>query len=220
LKIQGLKAVELISPWILTPQASHGGSGRRALDMPKQNKGPPMEFTKLWCRCLRIFFQIMTFFFPVFLVVFWIIPETIFGVINYLPVILPIDSYTVGHWQISTKLLGAFISFIPGGFTVFIFLKLSKLFRLYEEGIFLSPRTLRLVRKIGVAVLCKELLFPFYIVVLYYVVTKDYPSERHFLPVSFSNANFTVIVMACLIIIISNISLKALKVLEARLKGL
>ena len=175
-----------------------------------------MEFTKLWCRCLRIFFQILTFFFPIFLIVFWIIPETIFGVINYLPVILPIDSYTVGHWHISTKILGAFISFIPGGFTVFIFFKLSRLFRLYEQGIFLSPRTLILTRKVGVAILCKELLFPFYIAGLYYVLTKDYPGERHFLPVTMNNANFTVIAIACLIIIISNISLKALKVLEAQ----
>jgi Protein of unknown function (DUF2975) len=179
-----------------------------------------MELTKLWCRCLRIFFQMMTFFFPIFVIVFWLIPETILGFINYLPVMLPIDHYTVSHWQVSTKLLGAFVSLIPGGFTVFIFFKLSKLFRLYEEGIFLSERTLRLVRKVGIAILCKELLFPFYIVVLYYILTKDYPGERHFLPITMTNANFTVIAIACLIIIISNISLKALLVLEARLKGL
>lgn len=173
-----------------------------------------METAQLWCKCLRIFFQIITALFPAFLIIFWLIPETVISFINYIPVIIPTDHYTVHNWHLDTKIMGALVSFIPGGFTIFMFYKLSRLFKLYEQGIFFTPANIRLIRKIAIAMLMKELIFPFYIALLYLILTKDFPQERHFLPIDVSNANFTVVVTGVLIIIISKVTLMAIKARE------
>lgn len=173
-----------------------------------------METARHWCKCLRIFFQIFVALFPAFVILFWLVPKALSDFLHYVPLTIPVDHDLMPLWHLDTRIMAGLLSFIPAGFTLFIFYHLSRLFKLYEEGIFLSRNNIRLIRKIGIALLFKELIFPFYLFLLYYVLTRDFPKAERWVPLDFTSANFTVIITGILIVIITKVTLLALKAKE------
>ena len=144
---------------------------------------------------------------PFLLALFWIF----FDVIDqagaaqvFTPGSVTLDSIPIkGPITALTKVLGFCVTMIPVGFNMAAFYFLVKLFGLYAQGNIFTAENVRCIRKVGYILLIRQMISPFIDALMYMVLTMNNPQGERMIGFGFSSANFSQIIIALLIILVS-----------------
>jgi len=154
----------------------------------------------------RILFQIIFVLDIVMLIAFWMNgahPPAFFGPIqaSFLPsnINIPIPS----SMDLTTKLLGLLISCIPTGITLAIYYCLIKLFSLYERAEIFTTSNVMYFKKIGYLLLASALIQPFYEALISFTLAFNAAHGHRIATASFGTNNFSEIIIALIIILVS-----------------
>jgi hypothetical protein len=112
------------------------------------------------------------------------------------------------------KILAFAVSSIPFAITLFILWSLIKLFKLYEQGKIFTLHNVHCYRNIAYALFLSQAIHPIYEFVMGLVLTLHNPKGQRIAAISLDQANFSIILIALFMILISWIMSEAYSLQE------
>lgn len=161
----------------------------------------------------KILFQVLLLILPILFGLSWIYapePYILLGGLIRMEAIP--HSYSYMYYQnefyvpaltLMQRGAGLLLSLIPLVINLTVLIYLTKLFTLYTQGQIFSNHHVRYLRNIGYALLCGQLIRPFYEFLMGLILTWYNPPGHRFAAMTFDQTNFGIIITAFLIILIS-----------------
>ena len=169
-------------------------------------------------KIFRIFFQIILVLIPLFTILSWtMVPNTLdlggsVNGISYSPI--PPNLHINYTLTPIIKILGFFINMLTVGMAMLILCFLVRLFRNYERQQIFSLINVRIFRNVGYSLIVWQILIPFQQALLSVLLTWQNGPGQRILATSFSSNNITVVLIACVVILISWIMAEGHKLQE------
>ncbi len=121
-----------------------------------------------------------------------------FDIFPSIDLVPPIDTLSP-----SVRLVGFLIGLIPMSISMAILLFLSKLFKLYQRLSFFTLEHVKYFRKLGYAVLCSQLIMPFYDALMTFTLVFMHSPENRVFVMGISSINLQLITVSFCILLIS-----------------
>lgn len=161
-----------------------------------------MRLSKILQTCFWIWFALM----PLIEVLYWSMDGLRFlePIYNFNPI--PIANEAVkplAEMSFSTKMMGMAVSFIPVLIDMFAIYSLIRLFKLFSANEFFTSKTVFWIRRSSLFLLANQLIHPIYIAILSLVLTIQNPPGQRMISVGIGNEQFTLIIVALTILLVS-----------------
>ena len=113
------------------------------------------------------------------------------------------DIQQTGHFSVIHRLVIILIDLLPLSITSVICYKLSKLFSLYERGHLFETENIRLIKQIGIYMICGELVQLVYQPLISAALTFNNPVGERFASLSVGTTNASTLITAGIILVAS-----------------
>ena len=123
----------------------------------------------------------------------------------------------VNQPDMTIRFAGFMVSLIPLGIEMFCIYYLIKLFDLFKHGKIFTALNVQYIRYIGIAMLCGELIRPFYEAIATLIIHYRNPPRHQILSISFSIDEISYILIGIIILFISWIMAEACKLKEEQM---
>ena len=112
------------------------------------------------------------------------------------------------------RTMGFLIDLIPMITTLGVITCLIRLFRLFERSIVFTQENVKYIKWVGYWLLIKEATVPFYQALMSFALTWHNPAGQQIIAISYKDANFGIILLALIVILVSWIMREATKINE------
>ena len=166
------------------------------------------ERIKRVSKCFRWLFTMLAVAMPLVAFAYWM-------AFNHVPQeFIPLPAEAMVELPVATRLYGFIVSMLPVGVAIAAMHVLSRLFRLYEQGIVFSTTTVKYYRHLGIIIMLWVLASFLYLPMLSHVLTYLNPPDHRVIVAQFGMSDLAALLMGGVIILISWVMDEARKLEE------
>lgn len=179
-----------------------------------------MEKIRKYSKFLKIFFWVSLCFMVIMPIIMWSLypfPEVIRKTMmayGFAPTVIPDGIKILYPMTWSVKILGLMADIIPTIALAYVFFNLTKLFSAFEHNHIFEVNNVKIIRSIGWGLIVNQILSPISEALVTAIVSWKNPHGYGVIKVSLGPANFGIIILAIITLVIAWIFLEAVKLRE------
>lgn len=172
-----------------------------------------MKNIDITCKCLSIFFRLVTFALPIFVSYLMLFNLELAFNIGFFSKVIGFEAIkNIDLFSISERVYILAMTLVDTVFTIVTFYFLSKLFRNYSQKKYFELNTIKIIKKIASFILLTQLISPFYQAAITYFLTIHNDVGNHLISISVGSDSIGFLIIGIVLFVAAHITEQARKI--------